>query len=505
METRARVVLIGLFMLAATAAVFGFVYWLHSSGGLGDSASYRIRFENSAVGLRSGSSVLFNGIRVGEVTEVRLNSADPREVTVLIAVERSTPIRADTRVEIFTQGLMGSPTVALIGGAPTAPPLASAERVPPLLIAEPNAGQDVMQAARDLIRRLDKLVAENSEALRNTITNLSTFSDALARNSGRLDAIAEGLVRMTGGGPAKAPPTVYDLTAPRAFPGLAKVPGPAARDPRADRNTRAGHAANSCQRRPGRAPGFRGRAMERQHSEAHSGANNSKLRERPVSASRSRERNHTRGFPARDRPAQFPPGRVAPTCRRGRVRRQNPRPGRARRADPDFLGRGSGQGRQRAGGGGSSRCRLPEGGDGTGNLDRRHALTHFEAQRGNLIAAESSRARSPRPIWRYRRACGRRARRACSAWPRCRTRRSASSGLAPKNIAQRLVELRNDRRRRAGRRIERVPGGDVVTAAPRSRSRSARSGSPPCAPCRSPQALLACCPRAPSAPPHRCR
>ncbi len=224
METRARVVLIGLFMLAATAAVFGFVYWLHSSGGLGDSASYRIRFENSAVGLRSGSSVLFNGIRVGEVTEVRLNPADPREVTVLIAVERSTPIRSDTRVEIFTQGLMGSPTVALIGGAPTAPPLASAERVPPLLIAEPNAGQDVMQAARDLIRRLDKLVAENSEALRNTITNLSTFSDALARNSSRLDAIAEGLVRMTGGGPAKAPPTVYDLTAPRAFPGLAKVP-----------------------------------------------------------------------------------------------------------------------------------------------------------------------------------------------------------------------------------------------------------------------------------------
>jgi phospholipid/cholesterol/gamma-HCH transport system substrate-binding protein len=223
METRARVVLIGLFMLAATAAMAA------------SSLAAQLRrprrahrlphpIRDSAVGLRSGSSVLFNGIRVGEVTEVRLNPADPREVTVLIAVERNTPIRADTRVEIFTQGLMGSPTVALIGGASTAPPLAGAERTPPLLIAEPGAGQDVMQAARDLIRRLDKLVAENSEALRNAITNLSTFSDALARNSGRLDAIAEGLVRMTGGGPAKAPPTVYDLTAPKAFPGLAKVP-----------------------------------------------------------------------------------------------------------------------------------------------------------------------------------------------------------------------------------------------------------------------------------------
>ena len=54
METRARYALIGLFMLAATAAGFGFVYWLHHTGGLGERASYRIRFENFASGLRYG-------------------------------------------------------------------------------------------------------------------------------------------------------------------------------------------------------------------------------------------------------------------------------------------------------------------------------------------------------------------------------------------------------------------------------------------------------------------
>ena len=35
METRAPFVVVGAFVLAAIAAVFGFVYWLHNTGGLG--------------------------------------------------------------------------------------------------------------------------------------------------------------------------------------------------------------------------------------------------------------------------------------------------------------------------------------------------------------------------------------------------------------------------------------------------------------------------------------
>jgi len=224
METRARYVLIGLFMLAATAAGFGFVYWLQHAGGLGERAAYRIRFQYSASGLRPGSAVLFNGIRVGEVTQVRLNAADPREVTVLIAIERGTPVRADTRVEIYTQGLMGSPAVALIGGTPGAAPPTALPGEPPLISAAPGTGQDLMQAARELVLHVDKVVGENAEALRSTIANLNTFAAALGRNSDKVDAIAEGLMRLTGGGPAKAPPTLYDLTAPKDFPALSKIP-----------------------------------------------------------------------------------------------------------------------------------------------------------------------------------------------------------------------------------------------------------------------------------------
>lgn len=223
METRARFILIGFFVLGVIAAGFVFVYWLNYAGGLRAQTTYLIRFENSVPGLRPGSSVLFNGIRVGEVTSLRLNPDDPKEVTALISVERGTPIRTDTQVGVYTQGLMGSPTIALHGGSPAAPALTSVDGQPPKLRADPEESQDVMQAARGVLRRLDTVLTENAEPLRNTIANLNTFADALARNSDRLDSIAAGLERMVGT-PEKAPTTIYDLHAPRTFPPLPKIP-----------------------------------------------------------------------------------------------------------------------------------------------------------------------------------------------------------------------------------------------------------------------------------------
>ena len=69
METRAPFVVVGAFVLAAIAAVFGFVYWLQNTGGLGPRATYHVQFEGSVPGLLVGAAVLFNGIRVGEVTD----------------------------------------------------------------------------------------------------------------------------------------------------------------------------------------------------------------------------------------------------------------------------------------------------------------------------------------------------------------------------------------------------------------------------------------------------
>ena len=213
METRAPFVIIGAFVLAAIAAVFGFVYWLHNTGGLGPRATYHVQFEGSVPGLLVGAAVLFNGIRVGEVTELSLAPDNPRRVDAAIAVTSTTPVRPDTKVGLEFQGLTGVPVIALEGGQ-----LLGASGSVPTLIAEAGAGQSMTQAARDALRRVDAVLADNAGPLKTTISNLQVFSEGLARNTGKLDGIVAGLERMTAGGASPARKITYDLRAASGFP-----------------------------------------------------------------------------------------------------------------------------------------------------------------------------------------------------------------------------------------------------------------------------------------------
>jgi phospholipid/cholesterol/gamma-HCH transport system substrate-binding protein len=217
METRAPFVVVGAFVLAAIVAVFGFVYWLQNTGGLGPRTTYRVQFEGSVPGLLVGAAVLFNGIRVGEVTDLGLAPGNPRGVHASISVAAATPVRADTKVGLEFQGLTGVPVIALEGGI-----LVAKDGEVPTLVAEPGAGQGMTQAARDALRKVDSVLAENSGALKETISNFKVFSEGLARNTGKLDGIVAGLERMTGvtGPPLKI---TYDLAALRDAGPVGKI------------------------------------------------------------------------------------------------------------------------------------------------------------------------------------------------------------------------------------------------------------------------------------------
>ncbi len=218
METRARYALIGLFMLAVILASFGFVYWLENKGGFSQREAYQIKFEGSVSGLLVGSTVLFNGIKVGEVTDLALDPEQPQQVIATVAVDRGTPVRTDTQVAIETQGLTGGAAVAMTGGSATSPVAPGEEAAPPVLIAKAGAGQDWTQAARDAFQHVDGILAENSKSLHDAIANIDTFSGALARNSDKVDGILAGLERMTGGGTSQAEIPVYDLVAASTVP-----------------------------------------------------------------------------------------------------------------------------------------------------------------------------------------------------------------------------------------------------------------------------------------------
>jgi phospholipid/cholesterol/gamma-HCH transport system substrate-binding protein len=220
MENRARYILVGLFTLAVIAAGFAFTYWLNTTGALQQRSYYRILYQNSVAGLLVGSAVQFDGVRVGEVTALDLSPVNPKEIVVTVAVTPSTPVGPDTKAGIAFQGLMGAPAVALTGGSSTPLFSETSSANIPVLTAAPNAGETMTEAALGALHRVDAVVSENSGPLKSTIANLSKFTDALARNSDRVDGILAGLERMTGA--SKAQSIVFGLTAAHAFPKFKK-------------------------------------------------------------------------------------------------------------------------------------------------------------------------------------------------------------------------------------------------------------------------------------------
>lgn len=215
METQARYTWVGLFTLVIVIAGFTFVYWLHSASSTGALASYRIRFEGPVVGMRTGLPVLFNGLRVGEVTAVGFDPGAPDIVMARIAVGAATPVRSDTRVGVDSLGLMGSAAVSLTGGASTIPIKPDANGEPPLLIAGADETKSMAGSAKAALARLEGILAEDAKPLRGLIDNIATFSSALGRNSDKVDGIFAGLEKMTGSGKPPPTPSYYNLTADR--------------------------------------------------------------------------------------------------------------------------------------------------------------------------------------------------------------------------------------------------------------------------------------------------
>jgi phospholipid/cholesterol/gamma-HCH transport system substrate-binding protein len=189
METRANYILIGVFTLLVIAGGFGFVWWFQRLSGSGTQVAYEVVYDGSVSGLRPGSAVLFNGIRVGEVSVIRLDTEDPRKVVALISVAATTPVRTDTKAGLELAGLTGVASVALIGGTPTAALLKPEGGKPPRIVAGGGAITDVMQGAKQVLERIDRLLETNEKKIEQILTDISVFTKDLAGKDGRSVAV----------------------------------------------------------------------------------------------------------------------------------------------------------------------------------------------------------------------------------------------------------------------------------------------------------------------------
>lgn len=200
METRANFVLIGGFTLGVIAACFLFVLWLAGFGHVSDTRAYRVVFTGSVSGLARGSLVLFNGLHIGEVTDMDFLPNDPGRVAATIVVQNRIPIKQDTKARLELQGLTGGAAVGLTGGALDSPALPAKDGEPPTIIAEPSQIQDLLVNVQNIsskadavLSRADKLFSDNGPVFTDTLHNINTFSKALGDASSGLGGVMSGV------------------------------------------------------------------------------------------------------------------------------------------------------------------------------------------------------------------------------------------------------------------------------------------------------------------------
>jgi phospholipid/cholesterol/gamma-HCH transport system substrate-binding protein len=124
MEGRANYAFIGAAIVAGALLTAIFVIWL---GGFNPSRKYEefeIVFVGPVRGLQQASEVRFNGIKVGEVTNLRIDPAAPtKNVIARVRVDGYLPINASTIAQLELNALTNVALIQLSGGDPNAPAL----------------------------------------------------------------------------------------------------------------------------------------------------------------------------------------------------------------------------------------------------------------------------------------------------------------------------------------------------------------------------------------------
>jgi phospholipid/cholesterol/gamma-HCH transport system substrate-binding protein len=190
--------LVGAFVLALGAALIAGVLWLASGGAMQKKYDFYWAIEDESVaGLNLNAPVKYNGVDVGKVRQIRLDTTNPQRVNLLFAIERGTPVKEDTVAILRTQGLTGIAYVELSGGTQAAAPLrASAGNTYPVIRTKPSLSARLENVLTTVLAKLDStsthldaiLSDANQRAFSSALADIATLARTLAARKDTIDA-----------------------------------------------------------------------------------------------------------------------------------------------------------------------------------------------------------------------------------------------------------------------------------------------------------------------------
>jgi phospholipid/cholesterol/gamma-HCH transport system substrate-binding protein len=207
MNTEAKV---GAFVIVSVLALGLTVYSVTRTQNVKGQVVFKTYFR-FAGGLAPGASVLFGGIKVGQVDDVRSSAEDPTRIQVTFNVKAATPLNENSKARSGTVTMMGTPALLITTGSNDARRLSPGEAVQseePVGLDEvakraTAAADTATELMADLRRELPALTGDLRTVLANAneITGpsnqkriasiLSDFDGMLSRESPKIAQITD--------------------------------------------------------------------------------------------------------------------------------------------------------------------------------------------------------------------------------------------------------------------------------------------------------------------------
>ncbi len=132
MEKKSHYFVIGIFVTVAMAALVMFVLWLAGTHDMRNYNRYTIFFRDPVSGLKNSAAVLYRGVDVGRVRDVRISDTENDLIKVDIEIDEDTPITGVSEASLATQGFTGLVFIDLTTkeGDQTPPKMVEGEEYP---------------------------------------------------------------------------------------------------------------------------------------------------------------------------------------------------------------------------------------------------------------------------------------------------------------------------------------------------------------------------------------
>jgi phospholipid/cholesterol/gamma-HCH transport system substrate-binding protein len=194
MERNAHYAAIGLATSVLVVGLLLFVVWFAKVSLAHDYDTYRVEFIGAVRGLSKGGEVHFNGIKVGDVTELKLNAKNANVVVATIQITSDVPVKTDTTAQLEPQGITGVSYIQLTAGSPNAALLKSTPLPPdgkPWIIKSTTSALSellegsgaLLQKANDALNRVNQVLSDdNIKQFGATMHNVREISDELRQH-----------------------------------------------------------------------------------------------------------------------------------------------------------------------------------------------------------------------------------------------------------------------------------------------------------------------------------